>query len=126
MRIRIKRAVSLNLNGFDGEPTPLEVGEHDIGPEPAPHVAGWLTANPSYGEVIEGAPEPEEPEAAAAVELDGDDQGDGIEALTVGELRARASELGLAVSSRAAKAELIQALRAPAEDAEDDDEAGDE
>ncbi len=97
---------------YPEEPTPalIHAGyvEKGDGPEPADPLVG--VSDPAEADAIR-----------AQLAGETEDEGDGLEDLTVAELRAKAEELALEVASGAKKADLVAAIRAQlAGDTEDE------
>lgn len=110
---------------------PLKVGHGHVQagelypeePTPALIHAGYVEkgTGPEPADPLVGVSDPDEADAIRA-KLAGDaDDGDGLEDLTVAELRAKADELELEIGSGAKKADLVAAIRAKlAGEAEDE------
>jgi hypothetical protein len=114
MRILIKRAVTINLTGYDREPVTYQPGEHEVPSEGVAHVAAWLAVNPDIGRVIAGAPAQAAADGAAESgekPADGGDTPEDLSALTVPVLRDRAIAAGVDGAKGMNKAALIAALR---------------
>ena len=108
MRILIKRAVTINLTGYDREPVTYQPGEHEVPAEGAAHVAAWLAVNPDIGRVIAGAPAQDASDGDAA---SAGDTPEDLSALTVAALRERATAAGVEGAKGMNKAALIAALK---------------
>lgn len=140
MRVLIKREVTMNLTGYDRDPVTLETGEQEIPERAAANVASWLRANPAFGHVLDATAAPASVDASLAAPAkkpmpqpedttpdDDESAGDALALadMSVADLRARATELGVDKASRLNKGQLVTAIEeamASTGDAEDDEE----
>lgn len=70
MFVRLRKALRINVHGFDAEPALFGVGEHEV----TARVAAFVAANPEYGSVIGEVEHPAD--GAVSPEIEGDGSGE--------------------------------------------------